>query len=151
MSDRTLDCYILPSTPMSLLLPTECVAEVAAQPQIDALTEAPASWMQGHVNWQNQRLPVLSFGGLHDNESDESGNGTAHLVVLNPIPNAARKAYSGLLCFGDIQQLSVQPNLQFGELPDGADRRYVEAVIKIDDQEFMVPKLSSLGVAFSYF
>lgn len=151
MSTQKLDCYILPSTPMPLLLPVECVAEVVAKPEIDKLEAAAASWMRGHVNWQNQRLPVMSYAGLLDTELDESRKRKPLLVVLNPIPNAARKAYSGLICYGEVKRITVEPDLEFGDLPTNADKRYVDAIIKLGKKEFIVPKLAALSVAFSYF
>lgn len=151
MSTQTLDCYIIPSSPQPLLLPVECVAEVVAKPEIDKLENAPAKWMQGHVNWRNQRLPVMSFAGLLDPDLDESKKRKPILVVLNPIPNAARKAYSAILCYGDVKKVAVEPDMEFGDSPSGGDRRYVEAIIKIGDAEFVVPRLTALGVAFSYF
>lgn len=151
MSQPTIDCYILPSAPLPLLLPKECIAAVVAKPQIEALAEAPASWMRGHVNWENQRLPVLSYAALHDPELDESKKRKSHLAILNPIPNAARKTYSGLICYGDIQEITLEPNLEFADTPESIDRRYIDAVIKIGEQDFLVPKLAALGVAFSYF
>ena len=151
MSTPNLDCYILPSTPMPLMVPVECVAEIVAKPIIEKLESAPASWMQGHVNWRNQRLPVMSYSGLHNPELDESKKRKPLLVVLNPVPGAARKAYSALLCFGDAKKIAVEPNLEFGDVPDGGDRRYIEAVIKLGGKDFIVPKLTSLSVAFSYF
>lgn len=151
MSQASIDCYILPSTPLPLLLPKECVAAVVAKPTIDTMDEAPASWMRGHVNWENQRLPVLSYALLHDPDLDESKKRKPHLAILNPIPNAARKTYSGLMCYGDVQEITLEPNLEFAEKPESVDRRYIDAVIKIGGKDFIVPKLASLGVAFSYF
>lgn len=165
MSSQTLDCYILPTSPRPLLLPTDCVAEVVAKPLVEGLESAPAQWMQGHVNWRNQRLPVMDFSGLHalagsssakkskkeEQESTQEHSGDELLVVLNPIPGAARKAYSALLCKGDVQKVSVEPNLSFADMPDGIDKRYVEAIIEIDGQSFIVPKLTAIAVAFTYF
>lgn len=153
MSTQTLDCYILPSARMPLLLPVETISEVVAKPEIEMLAKAPASWMKGHVNWRNQRLPVLSYAGLHDAKSTDKSPSAkdALLVVLNPIPNAARKTYSGLFCHGEVKRITVEPNLEFGEIPENMDKRYVEAVVKIGNTEFIVPKLVALGVAFSYF
>jgi len=68
MSDQKIDCYIIPSAPLPMILPVECVAEIAAKPEIEALKNAPAKWMNGHVNWQNQRIPVLSYSELLDTE-----------------------------------------------------------------------------------
>ena len=146
-----LDCYILPSAPLPILLPVESVSEVVAKPEIEALDSAPAKWMQGHVNWRNQRLQVLSYSGLHDPDLDVTGIAKPILVVLNPIPNAARKSYSGLLCHGDVKRITVEENLEFSDLPEGMDKRYVEAIIKVGDTDFVVPKLVALGVALSYF
>lgn len=151
MSTQNLDCYILPSTPLPLILPVECVSEVVAKPLVEKLSSAPASWMQGHVNWRTQRLPVLSYGGLHDPELDETSQKKPILVVLNPIPNAARKTYSGLMCYGDVKRITVEPNMVYADLPEGLDKRYVEAVIRVGNSDFVVPKLVALGVAFSYF
>ena len=153
MSTQILDCYILPSAKIPLLLPVETISEVVAKPQIEMLANAPASWMKGHVNWRNQRLPVLSYAGLHDAKSkDKSASAKdSLLVVLNPIPKAARKTYAGLFCHGEVRRITVEPDLEFGELPEGMDKRYVEAVVKIGDTAFIVPKLVALGVAFSYF
>jgi len=151
MSDKKIDCYIIPSVPLSVILPVECVAEIAAKPVIEPLEEAPAKWMQGHANWHNQRIPVLSYASLQDSDVDESRKTEPHIIVLKPIPNAARKAYSGLLCYGQIQQITVEPDIKSVEIPEEMDRRYVDGLVEVGDQTFIIPKLSSLGVAFSYF
>jgi len=108
---------------------------------------------KGHVNWRTQRLPVLSYDGLHDaKHKDKNANAAdALLVVLNPIPNAARKTYSGLFCHGEVKRITVEPNMEFSDVSDDMDKRYVEAIVKIGETEFVVPKLVALGVAFSYF
>ena len=72
-------------------------------------------------------------------------------MVLNPIPDAVRKAYSGLLCFGGVQRVSVDSEISFGDIPDNLDKRYVDAVVQSKNQQFIIPKLAALGVAFSYF
>ncbi|MCH2191118.1 MAG: chemotaxis protein CheW [Gammaproteobacteria bacterium] len=157
MSSESLDCYILPTTPSPLLLPMECIAEVVSEPVIESYESAPAKWMSGHVAWRNQRLPVMDFSGLHafadDSEKSEApkDKGTRLLVVLNPIPGAARKAYSGLLCYGDVQQISVEPNLEFTDMPTNLDKRYIDGTIDIDGKAFIVPKLTAIAVAFTYF
>jgi len=151
MSKKTLDCYIIPGTPMPLLLPEACVAEVLAKPVIQPLVNAKTNWTEGHTTWRNQRLPVLNFSALLDSKLDESKKRNSRLIVLNPIPNAARKAYSGVLCYGDVKKITVEPNLDFGEKPKTIDKRYIDGIIVIGDQQFIVPKLVALGVAFSYF
>lgn len=151
MAETTLDCYLIPSTPVAILLPKECVAAVIAKPRIDALSEARANWMRGYATWENQRLPVMSYAALHDVALDESNKRNPHLVVLNPIPDATRKAHTGLICYGEPKVISVTSDIKEGELPEKADRRYIETVVDSDGTQYIVPRLAALGVAFSYF
>jgi len=69
-------------------------------------------------------------------------------VVAQPV---IEKMDSAPLCYGDVKQIAVIPDMGFGEVPQGSDRRYIESVITIGEQDFIVPKLTALGVAFSYF
>jgi len=147
----TLDCYIIPAKPLNMLLPVACIAEILADPAIEPLSNAKANWTEGHVTWRNQRLPVLNYSALLEQKIDESEKAKPRLVVLNPIPNAARKAYAGLLCYGDVQRILIQANIEFSEAPKSLDKRYLDGVVAIDEQQFIVPKLAALGVAFSYF
>ena len=151
MANNSIDLYVLPALPMPLVLPVECIAAVVDDPELQSMTAAQTNWMKGYVIWQNQHVPVISYSALLRPDQDESNIENAHLVVLNPIPDAARKAFSGLLCFGDVTQQSVQTDIEYDELPKDADRRYIDAVVKIDGQRYIIPKLTALGVAFSYF
>lgn len=146
-----MECYDIPATPERLLLPIECVAEVLAKPQIVALKEARTNWMRGHATWRNQRIPVISYSALHDANLDESKKRKAHLVVLNPVPDSVRKAYTGLLCFGNVKTTVVNDSICHIDLPTGIDRRYVDAVVRFDNKKYLIPRLAALAVAFSYF
>ena len=151
MSDQKIECYIIPSVPMPLILPLECIAEIVAKPAVEPLNNPVESWMKGHVNWRNQRLPVLSFSSLQDSAIDESRKKKPHLVVLNPIPNSSRKTYSGVLCYGDIQQVEVGVDLAFAHLDEEIDHSYIDGVVEMDNNNVIVPKLSALGDAYSKF
>jgi hypothetical protein len=151
MANNTLDCYVLPAVPLPLLLPKECVAEIVEDPAILKLDAARANWMKGHVTWDNQHISVLSYSVLHDAELDESKKENPVLVVLNPIPDAAHKAFVGLLCFGKVQEVVVNEDIAQFDLPENVDRRYVEAAVSIGKHKYLIPKLAAMGVAFSYF
>lgn len=151
MSDQKIECYIIPAVPMPLILPLECIAEITAKPAVESLNSPAESWMKGHVNWRNQRLPVLSFSSLQDSSIDESRKKKPHLVVLNPIPNATRKTYSGMLCYGDILKVIVEPDLSFAHLDEDIDRSYIDGIVEMDSEKLIVPKLSALGDAYSKF
>lgn len=151
MAKNTLDCYVLPAVPLPLLLPKECVAEIVEEPEIVAFEDAPANWMKGHVTWDNQRISVLSYSALHDAALDESKKRKPVLVVLNPIPDATRKAFVGVLCFGTVKEVAVGDNIAQFDIPENVDRRYIETAVSIGKQKYLIPKLAALGVAFSYF
>jgi hypothetical protein len=151
MAKNTLDCYVLPAVPLPLLLPKECVAEIVEKPEILQLEAARANWMKGHVTWDNQRISVLSYSALHDAQLDESKKPNPVLVVLNPIPDAARKAFVGVLCFGKVEEIAVSDNIEQLQIPENVDRRYIETAVSIGKHKYLIPKLAAMGVAFSYF
>ena len=151
MSNDSISCYVIPAVPIALLLPVECVASVVVNPKIVALKDSTTNWMRGHITWKNQRVPVLSYSALHDSDLNEKNKNKPQVVVLNPIPDATRKAYAGILCFGKIKQVKIDPNITKGKLPDNIDRRYAEAVVINGKSQYLIPKLSALGVAFTYF
>ena len=156
MSTDVIDCYILPATPLPLLLPTDCIAEVVQSPEIEPLEKVAANWMMGHATWNNQRLSIISCNALLDSTLGESKQSTsvkdnAQLIVLNPIPGAIRKAYTGMICYGDVEQVAMGSDIEMADLPNEVDKRYVEGAIKTSDQQYLVPRLTALAVAFSYF
>ena len=147
----TLQCYLIPCLPLPLLLPFECVAEIVEGPEIEALEKGAAPWMIGHTDWQSQRIPVMSYSALQNAEFDPENRTDQFLVVLKPVPSAARKAFSGLICDGRINQIEVDQNVAMEKASVSVDNRYVEAVVSIAGEQYVIPKLSAISVAFSYF
>jgi len=147
-----MQCYVIPSLPLPLLLPVECVAQVVEEPNIDELSDGAAKWMVGHVSWNNQRVPVMDYASLQNSKLDSAVKLDQVLVVLNPVPSAARKAFSGLLCNGEVKTIEVDASVAMGQAPESADKRYIEAVVELPgEQQYIVPKLAAISVAFSYF
>lgn len=147
-----MDCYQIPALPLPLLLPVECVADIVEAPTVTALKEARADWMVGSLVWENQRVSLLSFSALcsptvEQTDTEQVGS----IVVLNPVPGAARQSYSGLACYSSVSKVVVNEQMEFVDMPDEVDRRYAEAAVSFDDQTYIIPKLSALAVAFSYF
>lgn len=151
MSTEALECYVIPAKPVSLLLPKECVAEIVKGAKVEPLRDARATWMKGHLTWNNQRLPVMSYSALIDSSAKEKGKGARNVAVLHPIPDAARKAYSGVSFSGAAKLLTVDQKATFVDLPEGVDKRYVDATVEVDGKSYLIPKLVAIGVAFSYF
>ena len=144
-----IDCYVVQNAQAPVLLPVECVAQVLASPEIRPPENKTADWMAGHTTWENHILPVLSFAALQKSGKDKQGRRKANLIVLNPIPGTTRKSYSGLLCYGKVEKIAIEESVQFADLPEGVDKRYADAV-RYAEKEYLIPKLTALGVAISY-
>ena len=151
MNDKNVTCYILPSLPLPALIPVECVADVVERPTIEWLESAQAKWMKGHAGWQSQRLPVMSFTALLNNELDKKLIAeNTHLIVLNAVPDASIKSYTSLLCYGEIKKVQIDDTVDYVEIEEEIDDRYIEGVVRFDGQDYIVPKLSAIAVAFTY-
>ena len=96
-------------------------------------------------------VQVMYYPALHEPSLDVADSADPHLVVLNPIPGAARKVYTSLVCDGEIEEIEIDGSAVFEEVPEGLDKRYIEAIVMLDEVKYLVPKLDALGVAFSYF
>ncbi len=59
----SLRCLMVPIEDGHLLLPNAVVREVLGYRQVQPLAGAP-SWLQGILNWRQQRVPVVSFEAL---------------------------------------------------------------------------------------
>ena len=150
MSDTSLTCYKIDAEPFSLILPSECVAEIVAEPIITADSSHKAPWMAGYLTWNSQEIPLLCFENLlvADFERPE---GRLIVTILNPIPKAARKTYGALLSFGEVQQITIPSDVEDVASPQEIDRRHVEAALAVNGSICIVPRLAALGVAFSYY
>lgn len=146
-----MECYRIPTSPLPLLLPKESVADVLSDAPIEPFSEHRASWMKGHVIWNNQRLPIMSYAHLHNLDLQDENPAHPTLAVLNPVPDAVRKAYSCLVSDGPMELLEIDESIMSVDLPSGLDRRYIEAVVRWQEQDYIVPRLNALAVAFSYF
>jgi len=66
----------------TLLLPNAAVAEVVARDTLQPAGEGAPAWLAGYCDWNNRRVPVVSFEGLNGSaRSAESRR--ARVVVLN--------------------------------------------------------------------
>ncbi len=150
MSETSLSCYRIDTEPYSLVLPSDCIADVIEAPKLIADPSQKASWMAGYVEWNGQELPLLCFENLL-NDDFERPDTSPVVTVLQPIPKAARKAYTAILSFGKVTKFDLASDVQDADFPEGFDRRYVEGALSLDGDILLIPRLAALGVAFSYY
>ncbi|MEO0367908.1 MAG: hypothetical protein AAF197_03875 [Pseudomonadota bacterium] len=146
----SLNCLKLPGYPAPLLLPNECIAETISEPDLSSIKVGNAIWMRGYVPWNGDEIPLMSFDYLANSDFEEP-EAKPIIAILNPIPKTARRTYGALLCFGESEQVVVEPETETTNIPNELDRRYCEMAINHDNTICVIPKLSALGVAFGYF
>jgi len=148
MTDKTLDCVVLGASPTPFILPKACIAEWNSDAQIEAINDDKVEWMVGHVNWNDQRIPLIDIQSLIYGKKIK--NKKMWFVVLNPIANAARRSYTALLCPSKPKEIELSSDVIYSESELKSDKRYVDAMLSWQDKEYVLPKLSSLSVAFTY-
>lgn len=150
MTETTLSCIKIESTPHSLILPSECVAHIVHEPEVLSDAGQQAKWMAGYALWNGQEIPLLCFENLVS-ESFDRPDLKPKVIILNPIPKAPRKTYGALLCFGEIGEITLPSSIKDAPLPAEIDRRYCESAFEHDGNVYIIPRLTALGVAFSYY
>jgi chemotaxis signal transduction protein len=148
MTDKTLDCIVLPADPAPFILPKACVAEAVPGDNIESISGKKVEWMVGHVDWNNQRLPIIDLQALI--YSEKTPEDQIWIAILNPIANAARRSYTAVICPGEPQDIEIASQLDYSDSEISADKRYIERTLSWQDKDYVLPRLSSLSVAFTY-
>lgn len=141
-------CMLLPTEPVALLLPSACIAEVIASPEIQE-TEGASTWMAGYTAWRDQRIVVLSWEALHPGTLPQKER-RARVVVMNPMPETVGSGFWAILCYGDIQPVAIHTHVSSGETPRELDGRYVAMSVLLGEDVVVIPDMRALGLVLTY-
>ena len=108
---KELYSLLIPLRHERLLVPRMCVAEVivfadAARSRDDAAPD----WFLGTIEWNNRRVPVVSFDGAAGEER-KSKRSRARVVVFHAITQELKVGYFGILTQGFPQLVRVNPDV----------------------------------------
>lgn len=108
---KELYSLLIPLRNERLLVPRMCVAEViafadAARSRDDAAPE----WFLGSIEWNNRRLPVVSFDGAAADDRRGKRNRT-RVVVFHAVTQDLKGGYYGILTQGFPQLVRVNPDV----------------------------------------
>jgi len=108
---KELYSLLIPLRNERLLVPRMCVAEViafadAARSRDDAAPE----WYLGSIEWNNRRVPVVSFDGAAADERRAKRNRT-RVVVFHALTPDLKGGYYGILTQGFPQLVRVNPDV----------------------------------------
>ena len=76
-----IDCLLVCSGQLTLLIPSLAVADVIDLPQLQALPQAPP-WVGGWALWNDQQVPVLDFEAMQGEREAVIPQQEALLVIL---------------------------------------------------------------------
>ena len=108
---KELYSLLIPLRTERLLVPRMCVAEVIAFADAARNRDAAApEWFLGWIEWNNRRVPVVSFDGPAPEER-KSKRSRARVVVFHAISNQLKNGYYGVLTQGFPQLVRVNPDV----------------------------------------
>jgi chemosensory pili system protein ChpC len=108
---KELYSLLIPLRSERLLVPRMCVAEVIAFADAARNRDAAApDWYLGSIEWNNRRVPVVSFDGPAPEER-RSKRSRARVVVFHALNRDLKGGYYGILTQGFPQLVRVNPDV----------------------------------------
>ncbi len=110
-----------------------CVAEVIAfADTARTRDDAAPDWYLGAIEWNNRRVPVVSFDTATGDER-KSKRSRARVVVFHAITDALKGGYYGILTQGFPQLVRVNPDVLGLETEQPVPEQFSGAVPRADD------------------
>lgn len=131
----------VPTDSLPLLLPSACMAEVVALPQLARVPQAPP-WLLGVLGWRLRPVPVVSYDILVSGVGHAPGP-RARVVVLYPLPGRSATEFVGLLSASEPQSRIID-NAAVPAVVE-ATYRYIAAVLKFDEHSVGIPDFTALS------
>src|SRR5687768_9815407 len=108
---KELYSLLIPLRNERLLVPRMCVAEVIAFAETARnRDDAAPAWYLGAIDWNNRRVPVVSFDAAKDASTKSKRNRT-RVVVFHAITDVLKGGYYGILTQGFPQLVRVNPDV----------------------------------------
>jgi len=108
---KELYSLLIPLQTERLLVPRMCVAEVIAfADAARSRDDAAPDWYLGSIEWNNRRLPVVSFDGQRGDERTSKRTRT-RVVVFHAITDAIKGGFYGILTQGFPQLVRINADV----------------------------------------
>jgi chemosensory pili system protein ChpC len=108
---KELYSLLIPLQSERLLVPRMCVAEVIAfADAARTRDDAAPDWYLGAIEWNNRRLPVVSFDGQRSDER-KSKRSRTRVVVFHAITQKVKGGHYGVLTQGFPQLVRVNADV----------------------------------------
>jgi chemosensory pili system protein ChpC len=108
---KELYSLLIPLRNERLLVPRMCVAEVIAFADATrSRDDAAPVWYLGAIEWNNRRVPIVSFDGTSGDER-KSKRSRTRVVVFHAITEELKGGYYGILTQGFPQLVRVNADV----------------------------------------
>ncbi len=108
---KELYSLLIPLRNERLLVPRMCVAEVIAFADATrSRDDAAPEWYLGAIEWNNRRVPIVSFDGTSGDER-KSKRSRTRVVVFHAITQELKGGYYGILTQGFPQLVRVNADV----------------------------------------
>jgi chemosensory pili system protein ChpC len=146
-AETRADLYslLIPMISGRLLVPRGAVAEVVGNLRLlpDGV-EVSEDWFLGQVNWNNQRIPVVSFESMSDEEFTASPRD--RMVVFIAVEGRLDPPFFAMMTQGHPHLVRVSPEvIGVGELREGDQNRPIVCRAQMATEHPMVPDLPVIG------
>jgi chemosensory pili system protein ChpC len=136
---------LIPVTSGRLLVPRGAVAEVVGNLRLlPAGTDSNAEWLLGHVNWNNQQIPVVSFELMSDDSYVPSPRD--RMVVFIAVEGRMDPQFFAMMTQGHPHLVRVSPEvIGVGELREGDQNRPIVCRSQMATEQPMIPDIPAIG------
>jgi chemosensory pili system protein ChpC len=126
-----------------LMLPGSVVAEVVELADLRPVKGGPA-WIKGEMDWQDWRVPVISFGMLGGTAEVEAPGAKSRVLVIKSLAATSSAPYIGIMISG-VPRVSRVRAADLVELEQAADSPGVFREISFEDRRVLIPELDQLN------
>lgn len=125
-----------------VLLPGSVVAEVVSVSDLRPIKAAP-DWVMGEIDWQDWRVPVVSFAMLGGKAEAETPGATSRVLMIKSLAESAGTPYVGLLISGVPRLCSVEAS-GLTEPDTAPDYPCVFHEVTFEERRVLIPDLDQL-------
>lgn len=135
----------IPTSTLSLLLPSACIAEVSSVVPIAPIPRSPA-WVLGVIGWRSKPVTVISMEALVSGGAAPTGRGSK-IVILYPLPGRPANDFFGILASAEPQSHTIDSSM-VGDSADLPGNPFIAAAIRLEHGVVGIPDLEALSRAF---
>ncbi|NND45586.1 MAG: hypothetical protein HKN58_09700 [Xanthomonadales bacterium] len=125
-----------------VMVPGSVVAEVIELSDMREMADAP-DWVVGEVDWQDWRVPVVSYALLGGTADGGEVSAKDRVLVIKSLAEAAGTPYIGILISG-VPRLASVAAAALTEPDPAADFPCVFRCVTFEDQRVIIPDLDAL-------